>query len=350
MKKQYNVSVVGLGGMGQNYVKEWKEIGHNVVSVVDVNGELAEKVAKENNVPKFFTDYKKAASDSDVDIVCAVTPLKFHAPITVFAANNGKHVFAEKPMTGSIEEAKAMEEAVTKNNVKYGLGHQRAWSDDVKLLRKWVEEDKFGHPLVVQIDYRNEVRIKKGGLVKLAMHDYYGNKGPVVDIGSHSYIMWQNILNSRVRKVYAKGRVLAKNRPELSSIDKLAWDTALIIMEYESGVIQSYNITWGMERNTTMKSGGQRIFGPEGGAEISPTRKVVLHQGGKTEVIEFMGDAKGNVIGAKMRKEQFRKFADAIEKDGEPLVGLQEGKDTVAVMVSILKSIETGKEVEVEYF
>ena len=68
------------------------------------------------------------------------TPLAWHAPVTIAAAAQGKHVFCEKPLARSLAEATAMEESLTQAGVQFGLGFQRNLAAGVALLRQLREK------------------------------------------------------------------------------------------------------------------------------------------------------------------------------------------------------------------
>lgn len=343
MKKKFNVVVVGAGGTGNTHTNAWVEHGQNVVAVVDVNEESAKKTCEKFNIPKYYTDYKEALKNPEVDVVSVCTPLKYHAPVTIFAAEQGKHVFCEKPMCRSREEAEAMEKAIKDAGVSFGIGFQRSRSDDVYIMRDLFKQEKFGSPCVIDVTYRTKYRKRKDGTVKSFMHDAEGNMGVAMDRACHDYIMWENILESRVKKVFAKGRILQKNNPELASIKKLAWDTIFAVMEYENGMLMNFSMSWGMEQNTTMKGEWQHIIGPKGGAQLFPRKKIILEQDGSKETINIEEPME-------LHMYQFIPFIESLKK-GEPApVGLKDGKDPLAVSLAIFKSLETGKEVEVEYF
>lgn len=336
MNKKLNACVVGAGGMGRPHTRGWKSNGMNVISLVDIDEEKAGKLADEYDVPKVYTDYKKALKDPEVDVVSVCTPLKFHAPVTIFAAEQGKHVICEKPLCQSRKQALAMEEAVNKAGVNFATAFQRSRTDDIKLINKWVKEEKFGTPVVVDLTYRLKHR------PKLAMHDAEGNMGVAMDRACHDYIAWQNILGSKVSRVFATGKILQKDNPYYKSIDKMAWDTIFAVMEYESGAMMNFTMSWGMEEETTLRGEWQYMYGPKGGLQLDPRKKIIVHQGGNIETIEFeREDYVAKEIGV---------LIDSINEGKPAPVGIQDGKDALAVALSIFESIETGKVVNVEHF
>lgn len=344
MHTKFNIAVIGTGGMGTRHIKSWKAHGHNVISVVDTDRKRAKQAADTFNIPNWYVDYKQALSNPETDIVSVCTPLKFHAEVTIFAAEHGKHVFCEKPLCRNIKEAKAMEQAIRSSGINFGIGYHRSRTRDIELIGKWIDEKRFGTPLTIDINFRGNVKGKK------AMHDAEGNMGPAMDMACHYYIMWQNILKSKVSKVFAKARVLAHDMPQLADIKKPAWDTVKAVMEYKSGVIASYNMCWGLEKNTTLKGNSHYIYGPNGGVEWEP-QKIIVHQNGVKEEIQIIDPDEPTPEGVTgPHLKQYIPFVESIETGKPAPVGLQDGKDTLAVALALFESIDTEREVEVKYF
>ncbi|GGD61610.1 Gfo/Idh/MocA family protein [Paenibacillus nasutitermitis] len=331
--KSYKVAVIGAGDMGSNHAAAWKLAGHEVISITDIDEPRAQSIANQYELEKVYTDYKQAAADPEAEIISICLPLPFHAPVTIYAAQQGKHVFCEKPLANSFQDAAAMEEAVRKAGVQFGIGFQRNLSNSLKQVKQWADEGKFGTPMVINSTNMMEVRPKR------IMHDANGNNGPIMDTGCHYFLMWQTIFGSKPKSIYARGGILAKDRAELSHIQSLAIDTGIITVEYESGDIAEMTVSWGLPAGFKMGGRTDRIFGPKGGAEGSfnnVTDRLMLYEGGEKEEVPV--DRNQN-----LHQDQFALFAEAIEK-GEPApVSFQAGKEMLAVTLAILESIETEK-------
>jgi myo-inositol 2-dehydrogenase/D-chiro-inositol 1-dehydrogenase len=335
--KRYNVAVIGAGDMAGNHVRGWIGAGHHVVSVTDIDEDRAFKLSRKHNVPAVYSDYKEAIKNSNVDIVSVCVPLVLHAPVTIYAAEQGKHVFCEKPLASSVEDAEKMEKAVTNAGVKFGIGFQRNLAKGVAAARDWVAEGKFGRPLVFSSDLLQEVR------PKLVMHDKNGNQGPIMDACCHYFLMWQTVFQSKPKKVYARGGILAKDRPEIAQFDELAIDTGAIIVEYESGDIGAMTVSWGLAKKFQLKGRPDRIIGPEGGAEGS-----FNSFGADVHVDLCIGDGKESIVFEKedLFEAELRLFAKEIDT-GEPAPsGFERGKEMQKLSFAVLESIETGKEIK----
>lgn len=335
MATKYNVAVIGAGDMGGRHVAGWLAAGHNVVSITDVDQQRAKDLAAKHDVQTIYADYREAITTGDVEIVSIALPLAFHAPVTIFAANHDKHVFCEKPLARSMTEAQAMEAAVKRAGVQFGLGMQRNLAGGVSLLRRWAAEGRFGRPMVFNSDLLQEVRPKR------VMHDRLGNGGPLMDAGCHYYLLWQTVFRSRPKNVYAQGRILAAGRPEVGHFDQLAIDTAVVTVEFESGDIGTMTVSWGLAEHFQMPSRPDRILGPKGGAEGSVQATLTVFDGDQVEEVA--------IERKDLHEAEFVIFADAIANGTAPAYGFRTGKEMLTLTRAIFRSIDSGRVVPVSY-
>src|SRR5262245_49052348 len=114
MRKTINVGVIGLGRLGSLYASYLRaRIPHvNLRAVSDLRETVAQTFAQENNVPKWFKDYRDLLAEKDVDSVIVVTPTSTHKEVVIEAARQGKAIFCEKPLALSLDEAEAMSSAI----------------------------------------------------------------------------------------------------------------------------------------------------------------------------------------------------------------------------------------------
>src|SRR2546426_4877223 len=98
-------------------------------------------------------DYRRLLERRDVDAVCIATPDHWHARQSIDAANAGKHIYCEKPMTKTIYEAHAVVDAARRNNVVMTVGVQ--WMADPSLRRAntMIREGGIGHVCQAQTSY-----------------------------------------------------------------------------------------------------------------------------------------------------------------------------------------------------
>lgn len=149
---KYRIGVIGHTGRG-NYGHGLDTVWHHlpeceIVGVADGNADGLAKAIKTTRAPKGFTDYRKLLDETSPDIV-AVCPrwLDQHRGMVVEVAGRGMHIYMEKPMCRSLDEADEMVAACEKNNVKLAIAHQTRYSPKLRVVREMIEDGKIGRVL-----------------------------------------------------------------------------------------------------------------------------------------------------------------------------------------------------------
>lgn len=149
-------AVIGVGGMGRGH---FGYDGTQVVAICDVDTrhlELAKPMLDKG--VKTFSDYRELIKLPEVDIVHIATPPHWHGIMAVDAANAGKDIWCEKPMTHTIGEGKRVMEAVQKHGRMFRLNTWFRFKDNfygmgttVKPIKKLVDSGLLGWPLKVTV-------------------------------------------------------------------------------------------------------------------------------------------------------------------------------------------------------
>ena len=149
MAAKYRVGVIGCGGMGRHHTEAWQaKPATDVVAVMDVVEESAQRVAQENGVERVYTDYREMLQKEKLDIVSIPTWQGVRAEITVAAAKAGvKAIIGEKPMSASLGEADDMIDACDRNGVKLAIGHNRRFFAVDNEVRRLVASGAIGEPV-----------------------------------------------------------------------------------------------------------------------------------------------------------------------------------------------------------
>ena len=149
-------AVIGVGGMGRGHLRY---PGSRLLAVCDVDaGHLSTALEISGSGVKGYKDFREVLDRPEIDIVHIVTPPHWHALMSVAAAEAGKDIWCEKPMTRTIGEGIMVVDAVQKHgrifrintwfrfqDTFYGLG------TTVKPVKKAVRDGLFGWPLKVTV-------------------------------------------------------------------------------------------------------------------------------------------------------------------------------------------------------
>lgn len=139
-----NIACIGVGGRGRAAIEGLKD--ENFVAFCDVDDErAAETYAKFPDVPH-FRDYRRMLDQlgNKIDAISISTPDHMHYPIAVAALNLGKHVFVEKPLTHTIEEARRLAALAREKKVATQMGNQGHAGEGIRLLKEWIDAGILG--------------------------------------------------------------------------------------------------------------------------------------------------------------------------------------------------------------
>ena len=153
---QLTKAIIGVGGMGQGHITYE---GTRLLAVCDVDkNHLSSTLARVNSEVKGYADFREVLLRPDIDIVHIATPPHWHGIMSVMAAEAGKDVWCEKPMTRTIGEGKRVVEAIKATGRMFRLNTWFRFTDNfygmgttVKPLKKLVESGILGWPLKVTI-------------------------------------------------------------------------------------------------------------------------------------------------------------------------------------------------------
>ncbi|WP_040952803.1 Gfo/Idh/MocA family protein [Gorillibacterium massiliense] len=115
-------------------------------AVCDNKEDRARQAAEKYNC-NYYTSYEEMIDKEELDVIHICTPHYLHPPMTIYAANKGKHILTEKPMSTKLEDAKAMVEACEKNNVTLGVIFQNRYNPGSQLIKSAILDGSLGSVL-----------------------------------------------------------------------------------------------------------------------------------------------------------------------------------------------------------
>ena len=145
--EKLNIAGVGIGGMGSGDIRrvDSENISENVVALCDVDRRALDRNAKQFPKAKLHADFRKMLqSQKEIDAVMVATPDHCHAAVTMMAIKMGKHVFCQKPLTHSVQEALEIAKAAKQAKVATQMGNQGQASEGARLVSEYIWSGAIG--------------------------------------------------------------------------------------------------------------------------------------------------------------------------------------------------------------
>ena len=142
--EKLNIAVIGVAGRGGANLNNVKS--ENIVALCDVNAKNLAKAANQFPRAKTYKDWRKCLEQKDIDAVVCSTTDHTHAFVNVWAMNRGKHVYCEKPLANSVQEAHMVRQTYLKNKNKLAtqMGTQIHASDNYRRMVELVRSGAIG--------------------------------------------------------------------------------------------------------------------------------------------------------------------------------------------------------------
>lgn len=158
--KKLGVLVHGAGWVSTQHIKAFTINPHTrVVAISSRKLESCKKRAAEAGLEGIglYNNFDQALKHDGVDIVSVCTPQHLHAENTIAAAEAGKHIVIEKPVANSLQELKAMRDAVRKAKVKTIISFVLRWNPLFETIKALIADDALGNVYFTEADYEHDI-------------------------------------------------------------------------------------------------------------------------------------------------------------------------------------------------
>lgn len=152
---QHRVLVVGCGGMSNrwfDYLEQRDDV--EIVGLVDIYIDAAKAMATRRgfDVP-VFSDVEEAIGVVSPTLVCDVTIPDSHRQVTITSLVSGCHVFGEKPMGASLEDARSMLDVANQSTARYAVMQNRRFQPQIRAVRDGIRQGVIGKVGAVHADF-----------------------------------------------------------------------------------------------------------------------------------------------------------------------------------------------------
>lgn len=361
MSKRVKIGIIGAGWISHVHMLHYKEMPDvDVVAIADLEPEKAMALAEMfdiKNTRIYSSDKELLENEKDLDGVSICTYNSQHASCAVNALNAGVNVMLEKPFTVTLDEALDVMKAERASGKILTIGFQPRMSPNMQMIKKIVESGELG-----KVYYMQSGGGRRHGIPTPFGTSFIeketGGIGAVGDIGSYSLDMLLNAVGypkpltvtGYKSDFFGKNQIYYQQHPEYA--DKFGVDDfAAAFIRLEGDIVLDFRISWAMNMDT---SGDSLILGTKGGLRIPSTE---CWNGDFDKPMTIYKDVAGQPVEYKIPlikdeknlfAQKLRAFADAIKDGGPAPVPSSEILYNQAIIDGIVRSAESGHEVEIQ--
>lgn len=319
------IGVLGAGHLGKIHIKCIQALADEftLIGFYDPNDEAANKVSTELNI-KRFTDIDMLLDA--VDAVDIVTPTLNHYECAVKALRKRKHLFIEKPITENSEQAKELIKLSEEAEVKAQVGHVERFNPAYLGARNYIQS-----PMFIETH-------------RLAEFNPRGTDVPVVlDLMIHDIDIILSVVKSGVKRINASGVAVVSDTPDIANAR----------IEFDNGCVA--NLTASRISLKNMRK--TRIFQRDAyitldflakKSEVIRMKNVVAPVEDPYAMVMDLGNGKQKQVYFEQPEsleinaiqEELKTFCEAINKQGEIRVTLDDGYQALKVAEDILEKIQ----------
>jgi predicted dehydrogenase len=271
--------------------------------------------------------YEEILGDRRIEAVINTTPNSAHLETTYAAAAAGKHVFLDKPIANTIDDARAITAVCRQAKVVLALGYQRRRESHFRWVKEKIQAGVFGKLV------NAEANISRDRLGKIDLNSWRYTAegmpgGVMLQIGIH----YTDVLEYLIGPVKAvSGRfvrlVLPGDNPDVASL----------VLEHENGALSTLNASYASASEYYLMN----IYGKEASAYYD------MHNG-----LRWLKRGSDKSEPVAMQKndpivEELDEFANAVRGDGEPEMDGERSTRSLAVLLAGIKSAREGRRVEI---
>lgn len=229
------LGIIGCGWAANDLYGPILQFMHKgqLIAVMDVNEERARATQERYSVPRFYTNLDDLLDDKNIDAIMVLTPPHHHLRPAVAAAKAGKHVYCEKPMAPTIEQADGMISACKENGVKLMIAFMKRFNPSFRQVKDLIEEKRLGQVFELRARWDNaRVGGPSGEAYRLTLES---GGGFLQEDGSHPIDICRWWLGD-VCEVSAHVMIVA---PEHHPTE----DVACVVMRHKSGALSTLHTT-----------------------------------------------------------------------------------------------------------
>ena len=332
--KQINVGVIGTGWVGGIRANACAHNGIvDQIHVAEINSVRQKEIIDEINPTSVTDDWKNLISDESIDVlVISMTPETERFPIVMAALKAGKHVFVEKPIAPTIQQAEQAYALAEENNLKITIGYSRRFDPRYVYVKKALRDGLIGDPVtcLVSRNSTRELGNKITGRSKMS---------PAAIGGVHDldFVLWC----LQPRKPI---RVYSQTSGKLFSRKSETPDHQWVMVTMDDGTTITVGVGWILPIGyPNYVQAWIEVIGTEGALTIDDTHKEVqlntTENGIRYPLSSMPGEPVDHVFAGSMYDETGH-FLEAVAFDRPPMVTKEEAINVMSVYNAADLSVE----------
>jgi predicted dehydrogenase len=322
------IGVIGYGHWGPNIVRNLHGIETcEVAAVCDKSPAALRRVSRVYPHVQLTTDMSEILASPEIDAVAVVTPAWTHFELAKAALLHGKHVFIEKPVTSTSQQAEELIELADRKNLKIMVDHTFLFCGAVRKIRELVDAGTLG-----SLYYFDSTRVNLG----LFQHDV----SVIWDLAPHDLSIMDHIIQEQPEAVVATGA---------RHVNGVA-DLAFITMYFPNDVVAHLNLSWlsPVKVRTTLIGGTDKMLVWN---DLEPDEKIRVYDkgvhitNGHNAVDALVSYRSGDVWVPKLQttealKFELEYFADCIMNNRRPINDGEAGLRIVRLLEAADQSLK----------
>lgn len=341
MTDKVRIAVIGLGIMGEQYVRIYQAHPRSeVTAICSLHPARLEGVGEKYGVQHRFTDFNELLVRTEVDAVCVATPDYAHYAPVKAALKAGKHVLCEKPFTTVLSEAdELLSLSRCRPELKLQVAYNHRWLSSYFHGYNAIRHGEIGRPIAGYARKNDTI------YVPTRMIRWASQTTPIHFLGAHDIDLMRWFFNGEPVEVHAYG-----HRGILAAQNIDTYDLIQAQVKFESGAFATIESSWIYPDSfPTVVDSFVEVIGSAGH----------LHFDRKRESIEISTAEKFSYPKTFLSSEVFGKlrgafveclwdFLDAIINNTEPRVTALDGRQVTAVLDAVTRSLDSHQTVAVQ--
>ena len=308
--------------------------GLKISTVCDTEEDKVKQMQQKYNIEKGTTNYYDLLGDKQIDVVVVNLPQHLHMQACLDAAKAGKHVYVEKPIATTLEDARRMIDACKQNKVKLCVGHQRRFINVDMRAKELIAQGYLGRIFKIRAiacwyeGFEAETR-------EWLLNFELGGGGPLMRWGIHKTDTLRYLLDQEAIRVYAEADRFVHRREDAD-----VEDNCVSLIRFNEGVIAELEVSNSQQEAGFSRGETIEIWGDEGTLWYQPSTGLMeLYSKKRTNVVN-----KYSFIRLKLEPDNkefvriHRKFVESIEKDKAPPVTGEDGYKALEMVIASYKS------------